>query len=331
MPAKTTAKAPARENSKPGGKAAAKAPAKAPVKTSVKAPASVPAPAALRLFQIYYRPEQQAQLDPAFEPYNNEGDKSPLLEFNVFRKLAASELTRGAQLWGALSWKFSDKTGLSGTQLREIIASNPGYDVYYCNPYPGIEGLYHNLWLQGETTHPNFLILCRDFFRSAGLDLAALEELQPSSQFAASNYFVATPAFWQRYLAFIETAVARAEQNMSDIAKAMIHSSAADERGLHAEASYLPFIIERLFGYFLTRHAQGLKAFKYPLHAGKPQLNVHQKLLGQMKEAAVNARSVWLATCWINYRNLYIQISHDKGWVARHLKGISPQTIVFME
>lgn len=333
-PAKKPVKAPAKVTAKAAPKATAKTPAKAPVNAPAKVvnkKTAKPAPASqtLRLFQIYYRPDQRAQLDPALEPYNNEGETSPLLEFNVFRKLAASELTKGAALWGALSWKFGQKTGLSGAQLREIIAKNPGYDVYYCNPFPELEGLYHNLWLQGETAHPNFLILCNDFFNAAGLDVSALEELQPSSLFASSNYFVATPAFWQRYLAFMESSIATAEKNMSSTAKAMIYSSAADRRGLHAEASYLPFIIERLFGYFLARHAQGLKAYKYQQLTAEQQLNVHQKLLGQMKDAATQTRSLWLGSCWVNYRNLYMQQSYGSSWVRRYLKSITPPAINF--
>ncbi|MDP3702375.1 MAG: hypothetical protein Q8R72_15870 [Hylemonella sp.] len=314
----------------PGLKLVAAAPAtKTSIKASPKLAAPKPVQDKLRLFQIYYRPEQRQLLDPAFEPYNNEGDNSPLLEFNVFRKLMNSELVQGAELWGALSWKFKEKTGLSGTQLRGVIEKNPGHDVYYCNPFPELEGLYHNLWLQGETSHPNFLILCRDFFKAAGLDVNALEELQPSSHFAASNYFVATPAFWQRYLAFIDSTVATAEKNMSDTAKAMVYSSAADKRGLHAGASYLPFIVERLFGYFLARHTHGLKVYKYSLLSNQPTENVHLKLLGQMKDAAVKSKSLWLATCWINYRNLYFSQVFGADWCKRYLAKISPLVVNF--
>jgi len=149
----------------------------------------------VRIFQIYYRPEQRQYLDPAFEPYNNEGDDSPLLEFNVFRKLQNSKHVEGADYWGALSWKFREKTGLGGRQLREVIASHPGFDVYYCNPFPELEGLYHNLWLQGETAHPNFLILCREFFQAAGLDEKAFTLLEPSCRLP--------PRLWSIHLQLI--------------------------------------------------------------------------------------------------------------------------------
>lgn len=298
-------------------------------KTVVNIAVSQPLHEKVRIFQIYYRPEQRQFLDPAFEPYNNQGDSSPLLEFNVFRKLMNSELPRGAGLWGALSWKFKEKTGLSGEQLRKIIAANPDQDVYYCNPFPELEGVYHNLWLQGETSHPNFLILCRDFLQAAGLDESCLTQLVPSTYFAASNYIVATPEFWQGYIAFISDVIDKAERGMSTTAKAMIYSAAADRKAMHAGASYMPFIVERLFGVYLARVQGKYKTCKFTCEQQENKLNVHLRLLRQMKDVAISSKSLWLATCWINYRNVYMQQLHGNDWCNRYLRDITPVNAKF--
>lgn len=284
----------------------------------------------LRIFQIHYQSSQLQQLDPAFEPYNNAGDNSPLLEFNVFRKLLNSNQVKGAELWGALSWKFTQKTGLSGSDLHQIIATNPGFDVYYCNPYPELEAQYHNLWLQGETAHPNFNVLCQEFFEVAGLDADILKSFAPSSLFAAANYFVATPRFWRAYMAFVDTVVARAEGGMSKTAKAMIYSSAADRQGIHAGASYLPFIVERLFSVFLSQKDSVFSAYKFSLPAKENALNVHLKLLKQMKDVAIKSRSLWMATCWVNYRNLYMSNNSGSEWCKRYLRTITPTEFKFL-
>jgi hypothetical protein len=283
-----------------------------------------PAPNKLRIFQIHYQPEQVAQLDPAFEAYDNTDDASPLLEFNVFRKLHQSELVKGAELWGALSWKFTQKTGLSGADLRGIIASKPGHDVYYCNPYPELEAQYHNLWLQGETAHPNFLVLCQEFFEVTGIRLDHLKAFVPSNLFTASNYFIASPRFWAAYMNFVDDAIAKAESRMSKTARAMIYSSAADRIGVHAGASYLPFIVERLFAVFLAEHEKEFSAYKFALPAKEEGLNVHLKLLRQMKDLSVKNKSLWMATCWVNYRNLYMSNSHGSDWCRKYLKNITP-------
>ena len=283
-----------------------------------------PTPSKLRIFQIHYQPEQVAQLDPAFEAYDNTDDPSPLLEFNVFRKLHQSELVKGAELWGALSWKFTQKTGLSGADLRGIIASKPGHDVYYCNPYPELEAQYHNLWLQGETAHPNFLVLCQEFFEVTGIRLDHLKAFVPSNLFTASNYFVASPRFWAAYMNFVEDAIAKAESRMSKTARAMIYSSAADRIGVHAGASYLPFIVERLFAVFLAEHEKEFSAYKFALPAKEEGLNVHLKLLRQMKDLSVKNKSLWMATCWVNYRNLYMSNSYGADWCRKYLKNVTP-------
>ena len=313
-------------NDKSGVRNDAKSAKAKPTKSKVvpKPKVAKPVPNKLRIFQIHYQPEQVAQLDPAFEAYDNTDDPSPLLEFNVFRKLHQSDLVKGAELWGALSWKFTQKTGLSGADLRGIIASKPGHDVYYCNPYPELEAQYHNLWLQGETAHPNFLVLCQEFFEVTGIRLDHLKAFVPSNLFTASNYFVASPRFWAAYMNFVEDAIAKAESRMSKTARAMIYSSAADRIGVHAGASYLPFIVERLFAVFLAEHEKEFSAYKFALPAKEEGLNVHLKLLRQMKDLSVKNKSLWMATCWVNYRNLYMSNSYGADWCRKYLKNVTP-------
>ncbi len=303
--------------------------AEAPKKIVTNIAATEPPQEKVRIFQIYYRPEQRQFLDPAFEPYNNEGDNNPLLEFNVFRKLSESSLVSDVDLWGALSWKFKTKTGLTGEKLKHIIAENPGYDLYYCNPYPELEGLYQNLWIQGETTHPNFLILCKEYLLASEVNPQVLNQLVPSKMFVTSNYFVANKRFWRDYLRYIDERLSKAEKALSPTARALIHSPAADSRNLHSGATYLPFIVERLLGVYLSEHKNDYAVFKFPSVAGESRVNVHAKLLSQMKDVAISSASTWMATCWVNYRNLYMQCHYGRDWSTRYLPVITPSSIYF--
>lgn len=320
VPLPTSATAPALAPA-PASSAAA-APQTPPAPTIATAPS--PAPALVRIFQIHYQEDQLPSLDPTFEPYDNSDDDDPLLEFNVFRKLTKHRLVKGADLWGAVSWKFTQKTGLTGADLRQLIASNPGHDVYYCNPHPEFEALYHNLWLQGEPSHPQFLTLCQELFEVAGLPAEQLKTMVPSKYFASSNYFVATHRFWQAYLGFVSDIITKANARLSEEAMAMLYSSEADRTGAHAGATYLPFIVERLFGLFLANNAQQFSAYKYPLPAREAELNVHQTLLRQMKDLSIKNKSLWMATCWVNYRNLYLSNSYGAQWCKKYLKAITP-------
>lgn len=275
-------------------------------------------------YQIHYRPEQRAHLDPLACPFDNTGVAHPLLEFNVFERLHAQN--PGA-LWGALSWKFTQKTGLTLADLQAYIAAHPGADVYFCNPFPETEAYYHNLWQQGQTCHPQFLPLCERFFQAAGLDTRHLVELLPAARYAATNYFVGTPAFWSSYLTFVRAALTQAEANMAPADWSRLRSSAADAKGAHAGACYLPFIVERLFSLWLQQPT-GLRAAKYPVQPKTVELS-HVTVLRALKERAIQDRSNLLAVGWANYRNLHLADRYGAAWARAVLPAVTPTRLVF--
>jgi len=98
---------------------------------------------------------------------------------------------------------------------------------------------------------------------------------------------------------------------------------------MHAGASYMPFIIERLFTVYLNQEHGRFKAHKFPCAQTEAALNVHLKLLRQMKDVAIGSKSLWLTTCWINYRNLYLQQFYGSRWCKRYLRDITPVNVRF--
>ncbi len=283
----------------------------------------------IRIFQIYFESWQRELLDPAFYPLDNSRGTSELLEFNVFEQLQKNAATQGATLWGALSWRFGEKTGMQGAEWVKQIVDHPGHDVYYCNPHPMNEALFHNMWLQGETTHPRFLEVVGAFFKAAGLDDKELTSIQPSTGFSAANYFVGSPAFWTRYIQFIKKTLVAADRSMPPDLRDLLHSRMADDRNLHAGATYVPFIVERLFAVFMRTEGKELKAYKIALPERERELNVHLKLLREMKDVAHRTKSAWLAACWVNYRNLYFSQTSGKAWCDKYLKAVTPTEVHF--
>ena len=87
-----------------------------------------------RIFQIYYEAWQRELLDPNFVPLDNGKTSSELMEFAVFERLAKSDYVKDAQLWGAMSWRFTERTGMTGADWIKAILAQPGKDVYYCDP-----------------------------------------------------------------------------------------------------------------------------------------------------------------------------------------------------
>lgn len=285
--------------------------------------------APVRIFQIYFEPWQRELLDSSFIALDNSKSTSEFLEFDVFLRLAKSEYVKGADLWGGMSWRYTEKTGMTGQDLVKAIESNPGFDVYYCNPVPENEALYHNQWLHGETCHPQFFALCQAIFTVTGLPLESLISIEPSASNSTANYFVGSPKFWETYLPWVQSVINLANKKLPPKVRDFMHSSLADDRNLHGGASYVPFIVERLFPVFMKTVGKDLKAHKIPLPERDRQLNVHVRLLREMKDVAHRTKSAWLAACWVNYRNLYLTQTKGKAWCDKYLKTITPGEIRF--
>ena len=283
----------------------------------------------LRIFQIYYEAWQRELLDPQFIALDNSKSNSEMLEFSVFEQLSKSDYIKGADLWGALSWRFTEKTGMSGADWIKAIESKPNHDVYFCNPYPENEALFHNMWLHGETRHPQFLALVQALFKVTGLPEEELLSILVADQFAAANYIVATPKFWNAYLPWVTQVMSAANKNLPSKVRDLMHSKQADEGELHKGATYVPFIVERLFPIFLKVAGKSFKTCKIALPERERELNVHLKLLREMKDVAHKTKSIWLAACWVNYRNLYLTQVNGKEWCEKHLRNITPTEIKF--
>ena len=297
-------------------------------KDLVKKPAgSLKSP--LRIFQIYREPWQRDLLDPNFSGLDNSKGNSELMDFAVLEQLMKSDYVKDAQLWGALSWRFAELTGMSGADWVKNIQTHPGYDIYFCNPYPQIEALYHNGWMQGETAHPQFFALSQAIFQVTGLPVDELTSLNPSDTFSSANCFVASPKFWAAYLPWVRNVLTLANKKLPPKVRDLMHSKLADKQGTHNGATYIPFIIERLFPVFMKTAGKSMKSYKIALPERERELNVHLKLLREMKDVAHRTKSAWLGVCWVNYRNLYLTQINGKEWAKNYLRAITPTDMKF--
>ena len=323
---KTSADATKSSDAQALAKSSSKAPSKGKTKSPgstaprLDVPGSVKSP--LRIFQIYYESWQRDLLDPSFAAIDNSGLKSELEEFLVLERLAKSDYVKGAKLWGALSWRFTERTGMKSADWVAAIQADRGKDVYFCDPAPVNEALFHNLWLQGEIAHPRFLEVCVAFFKATKLPLETLSAIVPGDQYATANYFVGTPRFWELYLPWVAELFKVANKNMPPKERDLMHAKATD--GAHKGMSLMPFILERLFPIFMKTAGKDLSYKKIALPALDAQLNVHLKLLREAKNLAYSSKSAWLGALWVNYRNLYFIQTNGKDWCAKNLRRITP-------
>jgi len=274
--------------------------------------------AAIQVWQIFFRDEQQAWLDPAFVPLDNRGFTDETLEFAVFQRLAASEAVAPFDYWGALSWRFGQKTGLTGQTLLDIAVQNPEVDVFYMNPYPEIESVFQSAWWQGEMVHPGFLAVADAFFTAAGLPVSELNRLTASREFSLCNYFVGRPSFWAAYLPFVAQALAQAEAGMPTAQLARMHSTEADWELTHNASTYVPFIVERLFAVFLRTAGRHLTAQQVRLPPREALMNPTLEDMRTMKDVAILSRSTRILALWQQKRMDYLR-QYPADWCGEHL------------
>jgi len=285
--------------------------------------------ASIGIWQIYYQAVQQAQLDAAFTPLDNSRFPSETHELAVFQRLHNSGATTPFSAWGALSWRFAEKTGLSGHELLQIVQQSPGVDVFYMNPFPHVEALFASPWWHGEVAHPDLLEVANAFLNAAGLSASELNRLTPAREFSMCNYFVGSARFWQSYLPFVEQALHRADLNMPPALRNKMHSEDADWRKLHHASTYVPFIVERLFTVFLHSYSRHLKVQKIPCPLGESNMSDDLRELRNMKDVAVLSRSKTILAMWQEKRCEYFRKTSNAWWCERYLDRLMAAPVVW--
>ncbi|NCX97297.1 MAG: hypothetical protein EBX35_01550 [Planctomycetia bacterium] len=204
---------------------------------------------AVCIHQIYYDDAQRAALDPAFLPYDNRENPRPeWREYHVFRTEWLAGRCRAGDVTGFLSWKFGAKTGIAGRAFVEFVEGHPGHDVYFVNPSRVEPRPFTGIWQQAEVHHPGIIGLAQRIFDQVGVavDLATLE--QPREQVLFCNYWAGTRRFWDEYMTFCEPVHRQILSGLDAADRALVWSRADRE----IDASYVPFIMERLFSTFLA-------------------------------------------------------------------------------
>jgi len=216
----------------------------------------------INIHQIYFDPSQLPLLDPDFQPFNHCKNPHPeLREYFIFRsEYFAHKISKDPNtVTGYVSWKFKEKTGVNGKKFINFVQKNPGYDVYFVNPFPH-QLRFKNVWLQGEKYHPGILDLAQELFLAVGMDMPLENLIMNETNTAYCNFWVGTPTFWDQYISFCEKIYQHIFTKLPQ-EKLDILFQRADPI---IDASYFPFIFERLFSTLLCMNPK-IKAIHYPL------------------------------------------------------------------
>lgn len=215
----------------------------------------------VKIYQIYYLDRQRAFLDPAFIPYDNRENLRPQwAEYHVFRKEYASHPCPADAHVGYVSWKFGAKTRIPGRRFIDFVNDNPGYDVYFINPFPMHARLFKSVWHQGEHYHPGITAFAQAVVRRAGhaFDLTAM--INDGSTLANCNYWVGNRTFWDKYIKLTGDVEEVLQHQLTQEEHAFLISFADYTKTL----SHIAFVLERLFSTLLL-HDPDIKyrAYRY--------------------------------------------------------------------
>lgn len=142
---------------------------------------------------------------------------------------------------GFLSWKFKIKTHISGSDFLRFIKNNPGYDLYYINPFPD-QTFHLSIWDHGQKWHPNFLDTVKTLFLELGYDTNLLYERYSYEDFLFCNYWVANKNFWEKYVSFVGPIIQHIQSNPASESVKKMRALADPVRNM----DYIPFVLERM-------------------------------------------------------------------------------------
>ena len=263
-----------------------------------------------KIFQIYFKPELKDKCDPAFVPYDNTANPNPeLREWDVWNRFYNSSDAKELDMWGFVSWKFQEKTNLTGQQFLDFVNTNPGYDVYFVNPCIINEAVFLNSWEQGDMHHPNISDIGNKFLTKLGYQDVSVKDMvldRTCTMFA--NYIVGTKEFWDSFMQFSSQLFTEAEKDAEF--KHQVFGAGLSNYAHDRTLPNFTFLIERLIPTFID--LKGFKSLPYSYTAEtlhekyKPYAN-DLMALSNLKMLTNRYESDELYAIWDHYRRDFLQ------------------------
>ena len=159
-------------------------------------------PDQIKAYTIAYTPQLFASVEAPFLPLDHTAnERSDWQEYWPIRKFLLNNELDEDCLYGFLSPRFTDKTGLDGERLMAFLSlEGVGKDVVTISPQPDMGAMFLNVFAQNELFDPGFCETADAFFKTIGIDIDPKTCVMDSTQIVFSNYFFAKPAFWRRWL-----------------------------------------------------------------------------------------------------------------------------------
>ena len=215
----------------------------------------------LTIFEAFVNDAQRSLLSGVGEPFfagTNTGKDQR--EYELFKELFRQRQGND-EPWGLLSWKFNAKSRATVAEFSRFARQQfeRGADCVFINPLIGFEALFASVWepwAAGEEDNKKLFDLLIE------LTAGQVSAYMPRNVFCFCNYFVARPAFWSAYFAYVDDVIERlGERTRQQADLDVIYQADVGYRGVPGLTRRV-FIIERLFSTFLSK-ASGAKIVPY--------------------------------------------------------------------
>ena len=236
--------------------------------------------APVHLFHIAYSQPTLAMMRPGFKLLDNLSNVRPdWYESWPVRKFLTETTLDEDAYYGFFSPKFHLKTGLEANQLRKLIAdSDEAVDAYFVCPQPEIGAVFLNPVLGSEFTDPGALATVQKVLDIAeiGVDIGSI--VIDSNNLVYSNYVVAKPTYWRKWLKAVNCIYEIAEtgtdpQLQAELVKATKYDGNAQRK---------VFLVECLASIlFIHEH---MKVKSIPLDASRAARGIMHPYLEQAME-----------------------------------------------
>lgn len=204
----------------------------------------------VRIFEPLYA-EGQVLSEPAFAPYVlTDNSHAAWREFYILVEMYRCGVHLEQDATGLFSPKFSLKVRMGGDDALDFVQARPDADVWFFNPFPQLAYFSYNAWMQGEHAHPGLMARSQALLDACGIAWN-LEQAprQGPDLLCYCNFWVGTPAFWERYVGGVLVPIAEHLERFpaSEAARGVLDPT------VHSDAApFLPFLTERLFSTFLS-------------------------------------------------------------------------------
>lgn len=202
--------------------------------------------------QIFYDERTRGQLDPGFLPLDNTANLRPdWSEYWPIRQFfPANTFFRDAG-YGFLSPKFGAKTGLTAADVHRFIAEDEA-DVFLFSPWIDQSAVVLNVFEHAAVHGSGIPALFAFVLAQLVPGIDALRLVMDSRQVVFCNFFVARPAFWQRWFSLCEPVFRLCEAGGSPLAAQLCTPVPHDGRRNPAKV----FLIERIASFILATESR---------------------------------------------------------------------------